>query len=385
MTTPGQTRPAGPTSSPALTPRPSATMTGFSAARAAGPEWPRSAGQDQALACPRWPRPTPSAVPRCLLGPAPGSCRPIESAAPGFLPSRPGTATRASSIHPGLTDLGLSADEASGYDAAVRTVRRDAVREVLDDGGVPGLLALGRAVTMPIAVGWAAGEARGDDLAGQLLPLLGAQDSDGWVAHGWAGARIQADGVAWIERHLEGAGACSAAQQAGLLVADPMPSLSLIAIVDHQHEDVRALFWQRMSPSPTAEEARPTVARELIRHSRPWAAMSMLVPMVAIHGEGPSVDLSLVEQALERAATGPCEDARHIASLTWQVRHLLDHLERAGRTSARAHAWSSTSSLPCTSRGPPAPSATRSRRTRRCSPRSCSTPTAPRETPRILG
>ena len=49
------------------------------------------------------------------------------------------------------------------YDAAVRAVRRDAVREILDDGGAPGLLAFGRTVTMPGIVGWAAGEADGED------------------------------------------------------------------------------------------------------------------------------------------------------------------------------------------------------------------------------
>lgn len=231
---------------------------------------------------------------------------------------------------PGLADLELSADDAAGYDAAVKRVRRDAVREVLDEEGVSGLLALGRAVSMPIAVGWAAGEACGDELAGRLLPLLGARDADAGVAHGWAGARIQADGVAWIERRLESAGAWSTVQRAGLLLADSTPTLPLLAIVDREDADVRALFWQWMSPFLTAEDARPAVVRELTEHSRPWEAMSVLVPMVANHHRGQSVDVSLVERTLERAAIGPCEHPRRIGSLTWAASLLLNHLESVG-------------------------------------------------------
>jgi hypothetical protein len=230
--------------------------------------------------------------------------------------------------HPRFTDLSIS--DATGYDAAVRAVRRDAIREVLDGGGVPDLLAFGRAVTMPIALGWAAGEARSEALAADLLPLVGADGTDGCVAHGWAGARVQADGVGWIERHLEGAETWSTAQRAGLLLADPSPSLALLAIVGQQDEDVRALFWRRMSPFLAATDARPTVVRELTEHSRPWAAMTVLIAMLAVGTDESAMDVDLVVRTLERAAIGPCENAHQIANLTWAAGRLLDHLERVG-------------------------------------------------------
>jgi len=56
--------------------------------------------------------------------------------------------------------------------------------------------------TLPIAVGWAAAEARGDDFANDLLPLLGMDGSNGWVAQGYAGGRIEADGLDWLVRQL---------------------------------------------------------------------------------------------------------------------------------------------------------------------------------------
>ena len=70
--------------------------------------------------------------------------------------------------HPRLT--GIARNDHAGYDAALQTARQDAVRDVLDSGGVADLLALGREVTLPVAVGWAAADVRGDDLADDLLP-----------------------------------------------------------------------------------------------------------------------------------------------------------------------------------------------------------------------
>jgi hypothetical protein len=253
----------------------------------------------------------------------------VEAVAGRFAPTSP--ADRHADLfnsHPRFTDLAIT--DASGYDEAVRAVRRDAVRGVLDGGGVPDLLAFGRAVTMPIAVGWAAGEARGEDLADELVPLLGAGGTDGAVAHGWAGARVHAEGIAWIERHLQDADTWPTAQRAGLLLADSMPSLALLAIADQQDEDVRALFWSRMSPFLAAQDARTTVVRKLTEHSRPWTAMSVLVPVVQLHGDASVAEIGLVERTLERAALGPCEDAHQIANLTWEAGRLLDHLERVG-------------------------------------------------------
>jgi hypothetical protein len=78
---------------------------------------------------------------------------------------------------PGVDALGPE------YDGALRSARQDAARAVLDSEGVPGLLRLGAAAKLPVAVGWAAAEARGGELADDLLPLLGSDGSDGLVAH----------------------------------------------------------------------------------------------------------------------------------------------------------------------------------------------------------
>lgn len=224
----------------------------------------------------------------------------VETIAGRFTPSSP--VDRHADLfngHPRFTNLGL--DSASDYDTAVREVRRVAVREVLDGGGVGDLLGLGRAVTMPATVGWAAGEIRGEQLADDLVPLLGAEGADGEVARGWAGARVHAEGIEWIRRRLERAGLWPAAQQAGLLLAAPRPSAAFLTLVGERDEDAQSLFWHRMNPFLADAEIQPTVARELADCGRPWSAMQVLIMHLGVSGGDTAarVDVGLVETVLD--------------------------------------------------------------------------------------
>ena len=131
--------------------------------------------------------------------------------------------------------------------------------------GLAGLLRLGTAAKLPIAVGWAAAETRGDDLADDLLPLLGTDGSDGWVAHGYAAGRIEAEGLDWLVRQLhrwpDGE---SIPQQAGLLLAVTRPNEALVTIVDGLQPDVRGgLLAGRRTRSPS-----------IPMPGRPWRASS---------------------------------------------------------------------------------------------------------------
>lgn len=226
---------------------------------------------------------------------------------------------------------GIDPREHTVYDAALQAARRHAAGAILDSGGVPDLLRLGAAVVLPAAVGWAAAEIRGDELADELLPLLGTGGSDSEVARGYAGARIEADDLAWAARQLQRwRDGESVAQQAGLLLAVPRPNEALVAMVDRLPANVRAYFWERMSPLRSSPEARPLVVHHLIEHGRPWTALSVLVMMLPVNRTtGPAPDAHLVEFALLRAAATPSGDSQSAASLSWEVGELLDYLERS--------------------------------------------------------
>jgi hypothetical protein len=226
---------------------------------------------------------------------------------------------------------GVDPREFAEYDAALLIARRDAARAVLDAEGIPGLLRLGAVATLPVAVGWAAAEARGDDFADDLLPLLGMDGSDGWLAQGYAGGRIEADGLDWLVRQLQHwPGVECVPQQVGLLLAVTRPNDALVTIVNSLHSDVQDAFWQRLNTMLVDPDARPGVARTLVDRRRPWGAIDLLVTM--LHAVGGSVppDVDLVESALMSAATGPSDDSPRGASLSWEVGELLDYLERSG-------------------------------------------------------
>jgi hypothetical protein len=254
----------------------------------------------------------------------------VEAVAERFAPTSPvDLSVDLFGHHPRLP--GIDPREFAQYDQALRTARRDAAHVVLDAEGIAGLLRLGAATTLPVAVGWAAAEARGDDLADDLLPLLGTDGSNGWVAHGYAGGRIEADGLDWLVRQLQRwPDGESVPQQVGLLLAVTRPSEALVTIINSLHPDVQEAFWQRVNTMLVDPEARPGVARTLVNRRRPWGAIDLLVTMLHAVGGSVGPDVDLVESALMSAATGPSDDSPRAASLSWEVGELLDYLERSG-------------------------------------------------------
>ena len=217
------------------------------------------------------------------------------------------------------------------YDEALRDARREGAQAVLEREEFAGLLRLGAAAKLPVAVGWAASDARGDDLAENLLPLLGSEGSESSVAHGYAAGRIDADGLDWLVRQLQRCPDGTAIpQQVGLLLAVPGPDDALVTIVDGLHAEVREAFWQRVNTRLVRPDARPMVARELMEYGRPWGAIDLLVTMLHALGGAATPDVDLVEAALSGAATGPSDDSPRASSMSWEVGELLDYLERTG-------------------------------------------------------
>jgi hypothetical protein len=204
---------------------------------------------------------------------------------------------------------GVDPREFTQYEAALRTARRDAARAVLE--GTTGLLRLGAEAALPVAVGWAAAEARGDDLADELAPLLGTDGSDGSVAHGYAGGRIDAEGLDWLVRQIQRWPAAeSIPKQAGLLLAATSPNDALVAIVTGLHPEVQDAIWQRINTMRVDPAARPGAARALVDRRRPWGAIVLLATMLHAIGGAVEPDADLVEHALMSAATGPSADRR---------------------------------------------------------------------------
>jgi hypothetical protein len=217
------------------------------------------------------------------------------------------------------------------YDEALRTARQKAAGTVFGAEEIPGLLRLGAAAKLPVAVGWAGAEALGDGLADDLLPLLGTDGSDGLVARGYAGGRIEADGQNWLIRQLQRwPGGDSIPQQVGLLLAVTRPNEALITVVGGLHPGVQEAFWQHVNTFSVDPVVRPLVARTLMEHRRPWDTIELLATMLNAVGGAVEPEVELVESALMSAATGPSDDSPRASSMFREVGELLDYLERSG-------------------------------------------------------
>lgn len=235
--------------------------------------------------------------------------------------------------HPRLADVPVA--DHGAYESTLKSARLAAVEDVLTADGVDGLLALGARAKLPVAVGYFAAEVSRDELAEQLLPLLGGGDTDGWVAHGYARSRIEANGLQWAEQRLEAYGPdWPAARRVSLLLA-AAPSLQLFEIVGRMPPDVADAFWLQINPWAADLEAKPELVRQLLAHHRTWLGVNVLAGLALSSRGGqpdtnPAPSLDLVEEALLQAATGPSIDTESAEMLVWEVEQLIDYLEREG-------------------------------------------------------
>ena len=160
------------------------------------------------------------------------------------------------------------------YDVALRAARRDAVHVPSSTAsGIAGLLRLGAAATLPVAVGWAAAEVRGDDLADEPAPAPRdgrpgrlrsravtperASKLTAWT--GWSGSSSAGPTASPSPSRP---GSCSRSRGR----ARPS-SRSSTASTPMSH----ASFWQRMARCFVDPDARPLVARQLMEHGAPGA------------------------------------------------------------------------------------------------------------------
>jgi hypothetical protein len=261
--------------------------------------------------------------------PAAVICR-IEGAARRFTPESP--TDLYSGLFSGAPTLPGASYDNAGYWETLRSARHEALRAVTGDAGASGLLALGRNAELPATVGQAAAEIAGDLFTADLLPLLEADGIDSQVARGYAGARIDAEGVGWAEGQLRRHPEWAAGQQARLLLAAPQPGRPLLELLRELDPEVQAIYWQRMNPTAiSGPDARRTAAGELARRGRPCSATQILAPL-ANSGPGLSEpgDVTLVETVLLNLAAGPRADGDNPAEHYGEIRDLLDYLEREG-------------------------------------------------------
>lgn len=214
------------------------------------------------------------------------------------------------------------------YHAAVARAQAEAIREVLSESGIDGVIRVAEDSALPELVGRALADVDGG-LGDKLLPMLDAfpESAAARAASGYSGRCIETSGWQWAMDQLNSdAQQWSASAVAGVLLSTPVTAevLDSLAAFD---DDVQSDYWNRVSSYRVPAPLVPDVVPKLLEYGRPWSAISTLSLTVGTSEAGQVADVDLVAGALESAAFTPADEAPDYAGVAHDVSVLLDVLE----------------------------------------------------------
>ncbi|HEX8347290.1 MAG TPA: hypothetical protein VF657_21510 [Actinoplanes sp.] len=212
---------------------------------------------------------------------------------------------------------GLNLDRKDADSQALASARAEAVRRCLSDG-LPAVLRLAEASTIPAAVGYTLASVTTDYDSAVLEHLAGSSQPLHAMAAALAAYRQQQD-VGW----LAAAVAARPAQAAALCQTAAIDE-ALLRFLDGLEPDTQDQFWRDMQPWRVPDDLTPTVARRLLERGRAWTVIDLL------SDAGFGADLDLAIQALQAPALAATEDISRAESPEYAVGRLLDNLEEAG-------------------------------------------------------
>jgi excisionase family DNA binding protein len=230
--------------------------------------------------------------------------------------------------HPDLPDIDL--DNYVAYEARLLELRTQAVKNTLDMASTQGLRNLAERSPVPSHLGWIVGAVALEDLTPELLTWLDSETPKlRDVAASWASRKLQDKGVAWLLDVLARPETTPPARRNA--IAHSVPSTSefwdALAQVD---AELRSTYWKGMRPWRLRLEDADRAARELLNHSRAWAAVDLLASIMH-HPDGPSpVTAALVGEVLDAALVSDPNVEGRVQSLGYELGVLLDYLEAEG-------------------------------------------------------
>lgn len=221
--------------------------------------------------------------------------------------------------------------------------RRDAAREVYSDGGIQGIVMLGKAVESPLKLGFAFGEVaeRRDD--NEVLPRLleSSENTVVQVAVGFSLGRLQAKGWDWVD-HLDMT-QWTNDQKAALLAHLPFAADTWVRAIRLLGDD-EELYWTKTQVNPyQAKTDLPWAVDRLLENNRANAAISILDKL--FYGQEPidpqqvvrvlnalgrttetpqAIDSHAVTQLIRVLQENPETNQEELFKIEWQFLGLLD-------------------------------------------------------------
>ncbi|HEY6729621.1 MAG TPA: helix-turn-helix domain-containing protein [Solirubrobacterales bacterium] len=223
---------------------------------------------------------------------------------------------------------GFQSRTEEGYAEELSARRRAAVEEVLADDSLDQLRILAERSEVPMYLGLTIGEIAPEDF--DLVPWLDANnDKLREVAANWAGARLEKEGVKWLQEVL--ARPDMKEQERRIAVARVAPATAevwdLLAEVDPELSEA---YWQKVNPWRVGRDDTERAVQELLKAKRPWAAVDLL--NAALHNRKQDKKVlphEVFEKVLDAALTSSGDETPS-QSPGYEIGKLLDYLEEAG-------------------------------------------------------
>jgi excisionase family DNA binding protein len=218
----------------------------------------------------------------------------------------------------------------STYDAELRKLRIEAVRQTLNARGMEGLAALAERSRVPRHLGLSVGEALGGDYQTDLIGWL---DSDRpyllAVAAGWVVEKTHSHGAEWLSKALSDPNADNPTRRVHLMLNAPARA-DIWDVVEAGGAELHDAYWNDARPFAVEPADTPRAVDELLGHKRPWAAIDLLAgyTLDADSAAG-ALDTKSVRRVLDAALKGNPSDATS-QSLGYEIGILLDYLEEHG-------------------------------------------------------
>jgi excisionase family DNA binding protein len=213
------------------------------------------------------------------------------------------------------------------YEAKLLELRKRAVNETLAASSIDGLRDLAARSPVPVHLGRTVGMVASEDLTGELLGWLDAEDSKVQeAASSWANQKLSNGGVSWLRDALAQPQMTVAARRILLALNAPPRGEVWDALADLE-PGLSDLYWERMAAIGVSPTDAARAARELLAHHRPWIAVDLLAG--TMHGpdkDPTSITPELVSEVLGAAlAADPSEAQQQM--LGYELGLLLDYLE----------------------------------------------------------
>jgi hypothetical protein len=203
--------------------------------------------------------------------------------------------------------------------------RVEAIKSVLDAGGLDAVVELASKVEVPGYVGLALAvhDADTNEFTNEVIDLLGDGSNVSGAAAivAWGYASRRAEDFAWLTDHV-----AKRPNQGAVRLRTVLTTAAVLDLVANLDDDQQALFWKSVNPYRIDNAVVEQVCEGLLGAGRPFSAMAA----ATVRGEpSPSADLII------KVLTADLENINEAAPtdyhrLSYTVGMLLDRLEKLG-------------------------------------------------------